>query len=101
MASKTGDGLNSGSGTDAVEGEGHHGIMDKVKAAMGGAPWQVGTPEQILTSNLDMYTCLWRGLITAVTNATSCTASTPVSNLLCKSGNCWSHCAKIVVPGGA
>ena len=40
--------MTSGSGTGAVEGEGHQGMMDKVKAAMGGAPWQVGISEQLL-----------------------------------------------------
>ncbi|CAK0785482.1 hypothetical protein CVIRNUC_008691 [Coccomyxa viridis] len=40
LTGKTGGGMTSGSGTGAVEGEGHQGMMDKVKAAMGGAPWQ-------------------------------------------------------------
>ena len=44
--------MTSGSGTGAKEGEGHQGVMDKVKAAMGGAPWQVSIPAKLLTRSL-------------------------------------------------
>ena len=48
LASNPGDGKTSVSGTGAGESDGHLGMMDKVKAAMGGAPWQVGIPELLL-----------------------------------------------------
>ena len=62
MTGKTGGGMTSGSGTGAVEGEGHQGMMDKVKAAMGGAPWQVGIAEHLLIRSFLYVHRSWQGL---------------------------------------